>query len=203
MPRSTSTGMPPTPGLLAAILPFALLLLASAAAAQETATVRGIVVDSLTRAPLVDAFVALSEGRRAAVDLEGRFTLCGVAPGAARLTVQSFGYTAREEQIAVVPGDTAQLSMSLHRSGVVRIREGGGPLHPGMVVIVDGVRVFHSPSGCEEAPPGMPTMDWIDPDEIQSVEVMKPSQSVAAYGPGARHGGLLITTRRKAERPAP
>jgi TonB-dependent SusC/RagA subfamily outer membrane receptor len=37
----------------------------------------------------------------------------------------------------------------------------------------------------------------LDPNEIESVEVLKGAQAVALYGPGAHGGVIILTTKRK------
>lgn len=179
-----------------------LLLLARPASGQEGAVVRGVVVDSATGEPVAGALVAVGAERRASTDGEGRFTLCGLPDGESVVRARTILHDEREEPVVLASGDTARLSVALRRSGVIRIRD-GSTIPPEGLLIVDGVRVFHSWSGCETAPPGMPPWPPLDSDQIDSVEVMKGRQAVARYGPEAKHGALVITTKRKAVRPAP
>jgi TonB-dependent SusC/RagA subfamily outer membrane receptor len=37
----------------------------------------------------------------------------------------------------------------------------------------------------------------LDPNEIESVEILKGTQAVALYGPGAHGGVIILTTKRK------
>ena len=74
---------------------------------------------------------------------------------------------------------------SLNRSGTsVRIRgnalDGGKPLY-----IVDGV----------EAPNN--DISTFNPNDIQSIEVLKNASATAIYGPKAKYGVILITTKKK------
>ena len=181
---------------------FALLLLAGAAAAQEGAVLRGVVVDSATGEPVAGARVAVGDERKASTDGEGRFTLCGLPAGQSVVRARTIFHTEREVPVELVPGDTARLTVALHRSAVIRIRH-GGTVPPEGLLIVDGVRLFHSWSGCETPPPGMPLWRPLDPEDVDSVVVLSGPQAVARYGPEARHGAVVITTKRKAVRPSP
>lgn len=163
---------------------------------------RGVVTDSATGEPVAGAHVAVGADRRASTDGEGRFTLCGLPDGPSVVRVRQAFYSEREEPVELATGDTARVSVALRRSGVIRIRD-GGTVPPEGLLIVDGVRVFHSWSGCETAPPGMPPWRPLDPGDVDSVEVLKGQQAVARYGPEAKHGALVVTTKRGVERPAP
>lgn len=180
---------------------LALLLLAGTAAAQEGAVLRGVVVDSATGEPVAGARVEVGAERKASTDPEGRFTLCGLQAGQAVVRARTILYDEREVPVDLASGDTARLSVALHRSGVIRNRETGS-MPPEALLIVDGVRLFHSWSGCETAPPGMPLWRPLDPDEIASVVVVKGQEAVRTYGPEASRGALVITTRRMAEQPS-
>jgi hypothetical protein len=188
------------PRLLLSLL--VLLAAARTAAAQEGAVLRGVVVDSATGAPIEGARVALGSERKASTDRQGRFTLCGLPAGPSAVRARSMFHAEREVPVDLASGDTARVSVVLGRSGVIRVRE-AGDAPPEALLIVDGVRVFHSWSGCETAPPGMPTEVDLDPDEVESLVVLKGAEAVRMYGPDAKHGALVVTTKRKVEPPTP
>ena len=77
---------------------FLLVLVPPALAQGEGQTVRGVVVDRDTRAPLVGATVVVADSEPligAATDVEGRFVLRGVPLGRQTLQVRSLGYAPR------------------------------------------------------------------------------------------------------------
>lgn len=188
------------PRLLLSLL--VLLLLARTAAAQEDAVVRGVVVNSATGEPVVEALVAVGAERRASTDGEGRFTLCRLADGPARVRVWKAFHAEQEVSVELTPGDTAQVSVELRGADRRRLRPDNDAL-PEALLVVDGVPVFHSWSGCETAPPGMRALPALDPEDVESVVVLKGREAVARYGPDARHGAVVVTTDRRAERPVP
>ncbi|MHB1193232.1 MAG: TonB-dependent receptor [Longimicrobiales bacterium] len=82
---------PIAPVLAAALVALAALALAHPAAAQ-TATLRGRVVDAVTRSPVAGADVVVSGARRVLTDAEGRFAVGALSPGMVVVEVGFLGY---------------------------------------------------------------------------------------------------------------
>jgi hypothetical protein len=112
--------------------PMLLVLLALPAAVRaQTAvhapggTLQGVVLDAATGQPVRQALVVLAEGdQRVFTSERGRFTLAGVAPGAARLSIQQIGYRAQAIPLRVDtrPRNTAgaaELVVRLERQALV------------------------------------------------------------------------------------
>ena len=96
---------------LLAVVP---LLLPVAARAQGTATVRGMVADSLGGQPLAGLAVALDgQPGGTATDALGRFRLVGVAAGSYTLRVGGLGYRAQRLPLTLAAGETRELTLGL------------------------------------------------------------------------------------------
>ncbi|QJD78891.1 TonB-dependent receptor [Spirosoma rhododendri] len=86
---------------------FLLLLIPLASLAQTPGTIRGSVVDSTTRKPLLEASVSLLSGRDSSLvtfgitDGDGRFTFTGVKEGNYRVLVSYLGYRSRARRVSV------------------------------------------------------------------------------------------------------
>lgn len=106
------------------------------------------------------------------------------------------------ESVSVAPGVTpgtgtadveAKDGRTIRIRGNAAIRNGGGPdldVSSVPVVFVDGERVRTGP-GTE----GRSLLDDLDPDEIESIEVVKGPAAAALYGEEARNGVVLIRTK--------
>ena len=66
------------------------------------------------------------------------------------------------------------------------------------LLIVDGVRIDNNPNGSASLVGGqvVSRFDDINPEEIESIEVLKGPAASALYGTAAANGVLQITTRR-------
>lgn len=96
------------------------------------------------------------------------------------------------------PGVSASASSGNVGSGVrFRIRGGGGLNGDGQPVIyIDGVRVDNSEIvGFGAGGQGTSALADLDPENIQSIEILKGSASTAIYGTEGSEGVVLITTK--------
>ena len=57
----------------------------------------------------------------------------------------------------------------------------------GVLVYVDGLK----------APDGSKALERLDPNDIESITVLKDSSAVALYGPDAKSGVILVNTKKK------
>jgi len=138
--------------------------------------------DSLTRTQPISSVTQLLEGR---------------VPG---LTV---------EHTSGAPGDPSRLRLR----GTSSMLKNNDP-----IVIVDGVRVHYSQSDSTSAnlasgrnsagtfvgqPTGAPSpLDQIDPQAIQTIEVLKGPSAATLYGPDAANGVIVITMKKGQSGPA-
>ena len=100
------------PALAAPLLGAALLVFAASAAAQ-TGTLAGRVVGT-DGAPLAGANVQVEGTERgAATDLDGRFEILGLAPGAYRVVATVLGYAPGVQRVEVAAGGRAEVGLVL------------------------------------------------------------------------------------------
>lgn len=103
-----------------------------------------------------------------------------------------------------VPGLTVQ-----HTSGApgdpsrLRLRGAGSPLRNNdPIVFVDGIRVYAEQSAARSANlagGGYATpspLDYIDPNSIEKIDVLKGPSAATLYGPDAANGVIVITTKK-------
>lgn len=175
-------------------------LLSPAGADAQTGRLRGMVVDARTGAP-VEAAVARVGERSTGTAADGRFELCRLPAGEVRLEVAATGFARVDTLVGIDPASPGDAFVVLRRyeasdsTFVIVAPRSPTPAHQALF-IVDGVRVFYSASGCEEPPPGVPVLEHVDPDDIETVQIMKGPAAVERYGPDAAYGAILITTRR-------
>jgi TonB-dependent SusC/RagA subfamily outer membrane receptor len=62
---------------------------------------------------------------------------------------------------------------------------------------VDGVVVGLQSDSTIEHSVAERHLSELDPNEIESIEVLKAPQAVALYGPGGHYGVVIIMTKRK------
>ncbi len=111
------------------VVPFTALLVATLATAlpaqiaAQTATLTGVVSDAQDGGPLVGAtVVVIPEGQTAlvgggAADLDGRYSVLGLAPGSYVVKVTFVGYNAFETVVALTAGQTRTLNVELLQGG--------------------------------------------------------------------------------------
>ncbi len=91
-----------------------------------------------------------------------------------------------------------QLSNALagQMAGVTVIQRTGQPGASAGVINVRGVGSFGATSGALVIVDGIPgTMDNIDPNDVESISVLKDASSAAIYGSRAANGVILVTTK--------
>ena len=106
--------------------------------AGAPARIEGIVVDE-SGAPLPGVQVVLLMRDRQigtiTADVNGKFTFAGLAPDAYTVIATLTGFTTATQQIAVLAGRTATVTLTLRVSGVaetVTVSSGGAPLQASM-----------------------------------------------------------------------
>src|SRR5690348_682414 len=101
------------------IPPLVALLCASAAAAQNTATISGQVSDSASKAPLqgVEVFYATDATSPAIgstrTNAEGRYTLANVAAGTFSVSARLVGFAPKTQRVTVAAGATQTVDFAL------------------------------------------------------------------------------------------
>lgn len=186
---------------------FAAGMAAAAPLAAQDGRVAGALVDAATGGRVEGAVVrstATATPRETVTDSEGRFALCRLPEGDVPLQVAASGYVRLDTILRVEGGETTELRMRVRPGApgesatIVLDRGRSVPLHRALF-IVDGVRVFFSPSGCEDPPPGVPVLDHLEPDHIERIEVVRGPVAVERFGAEAGNGVVLVTTRRGAD----
>jgi hypothetical protein len=168
----------------------------------RTRVVRGRVVDHGTGAPLAGASVRL-DGREVTAGHDGEFRLCGVAPGRVVARVAAGGYGADSAAVTITTRDTVLL-LRLRRTspgGETRFdfsAPSGTNPYNGPLVILDGERVLIDVTRCWAPRAGERRIDALRPEEMESLYVIKGGEAMTRYGPDARNGALLITSKAAA-----
>ena len=85
---------------------------------------------------------------------------------------------------------------------VVICQRSGPTDHPALLV-VDGVRLGLRPDGTIDHEAAGRALSKLDPNRIESIEVLKGEAAVARFGPGAHAGAVLISTRPDSSRKGP
>ncbi len=94
-----------------------LFALVGVAWAATTGTVRGVVVDAQTGAPLVSVNVIVSGTLRgAATDGQGRFVITHLPPGRVTLVAKMIGYEPATQEVTVRPGEAVTVRFELQPS---------------------------------------------------------------------------------------
>src|SRR5262245_41115767 len=87
---------------------------AAPAAAQQTGRVTGLVIDSLSRAPLAGVQVYLEGSTLGALTRQnGRYVILGVPPGRYQLRAERIGMTQAARPIVLDPGGTVEADFAL------------------------------------------------------------------------------------------
>jgi hypothetical protein len=180
----------------------------------RTVAIAGRVTDANSGQPIAAAQVYIeAKGLGVLTRQDGSYVLRNIPAGSHTVTVQRIGY--REESSEVNPpglwdGPSAVLDFRLSEVALelpglvvnatrrplkertsITIR---GPSSFDLVnrplIYIDGVR---QDTGSDSSP-----LDELDPDEIESIEVMRGDEAIARYGGEARRGVILITLKEEA-----
>ena len=102
----------------------------------------------------------------------------------------------KAEQIASRPVSSASAAMAGTMPGVTAIQQSGAPGSQKASITVRGKNTINaaSPLVIVDGVPG--SMDNIDPQDIESISVLKDAASSAIYGVQAASGVILITTKK-------
>ncbi len=186
---------------------FACLTASSAHGQDRTRVVRGRVVDHGTGAPLMGASVRL-DGRVVDADHNGEFRLCGVAPGRVVARVAASGYGADSAGVTITNRDTTLL-LRLRRTSPGAESGFGLPAQRGTnpynrpLMILDGERVLLDVTRCWAPRMGERRIDDVRLEEMESLYVIKGAEAMTRFGPDARNGVIVITTKAAARRARP
>lgn len=238
------------------------LLVPTVGFAQGTAGVTGRVVDSTSGQPVAGARVTVvGTTVGATTDLNGRYSLQGMAGGTITLRAQRIGFAQREREVILLEGATvtadfalsaaatvlpevvvtgygtdsrANLSTSVAsvtaaevantplagvdaaiqgRAAGVQVTQNAGNPGNGITVrirgsasisasnqplyVIDGVPMLRDDfSQLGVGGQDLTAVTGINPDEIESIDVLKDAASAAIYGSRASNGVIMITTKR-------
>ncbi len=105
--------------LLGPAIAMLLVALPDPAAAQQTGTIQGRVVESGTQRPLSGTQVSLvGTPRGQLTNAQGEYMLLNVPAGEHRVSVQFIGYSAKETTVRVDPGQTARADFALELTAI-------------------------------------------------------------------------------------
>ncbi|MBA2762204.1 MAG: SusC/RagA family TonB-linked outer membrane protein [Segetibacter sp.] len=100
------------------------------------------------------------------------------------------------EQLADRPVTQLSNALAGQMAGVTVIQRSGQPGASAGVVNVRGVGSFGASSGALVIVDGIPgSMNDIDPNDVESISVLKDASSAAIYGSRAANGVILVTTK--------
>lgn len=180
---------------------LSLCLAPAAALAQPNAEVSGTVVDARTGVPVAGAAVSAG-GRRTGTDDDGGFRLCGLPAGETTVRAEAHRHHPAAASVILAPGGGAAVTLGLEPdtarpTSIILDRRPYAPRpSPPPMYILDGERVFFMMTGCETPVPGIRVIEEIPADDITEIQVFRDDEAVARYGPEARRGVVIITTRR-------
>ena len=183
-----------------ALAVLALCLAPAAAVAQPDAEVSGTVVDARTGLPLAGAAVSAG-ARRTGTDDAGGFRLCRLPSGETEVRAEAHRHHSAAASVVLAPGGGAAVTLGLEPDtagpmSIVLDRSHAPRPSPPPMYILDGERVFFMMTGCETLVPGIRVIEEIPTDDITAIQVFRDDEAVARYGPEAREGVVIITTRR-------
>jgi hypothetical protein len=93
---------------------FLLLFMGISPSMLAQTTIRGVVVDSVTREPLIGANVYVpGTSLGSATNREGEFRIIGVPAGSVRLRFSYVGYTGKQMTVTAVEGGTVEVTVGL------------------------------------------------------------------------------------------
>src|SRR5437867_5235378 len=147
-------------------------------AQQPTGTVRGRVTDNSTQQPIAGAIIAVGNRSTQTRD-DGRFTIGGIAAGSDLSRVKMIGYVQNND-----PGG----GLSIRIRGATSVNASSEPLY-----VVDGVPLGNGAGGGLSA--GRDPLNYLNPNDIESVTVLRDASAAAIYGSNAANGVVLITTK--------
>jgi len=100
------------------------------------------------------------------------------------------------EQLADRPVTQLSNALAGQMAGVTVIQRSGQPGASAGVINVRGVGSFGASSGALVIVDGIPgSMNDIDPNDVESISVLKDASSAAIYGSRAANGVILVTTK--------
>ena len=141
-------------GAVTFLIAVLLLGLSHPAVAQTpgTATLKGVVLDARTSAPLGKILVAVEDGPSVETAADGTFTLSGITPGMVRLYVSAVGYGLVQRTVELSPGAVVDLRIPLS--------EGAATYTETVTVNADRFR---------RADPGVPGQQTLGSAELQNL----------------------------------
>jgi hypothetical protein len=92
----------------------------------------------------------------------------------------------------VAPSQTATSTGKPVR--IVICQPGGRTNHPALWVL-DGVKLGLRPDGTVDHEAAQRALSKLDPNRIESIQVLKGEAAIARFGPGAHQGAVLFVTR--------
>ena len=78
-----------------------------------TGSIKGMVTDSLTGAPIAGGIVKLSDGLATPTDVNGNFSFPAVPYGTYTITASAIGYLSHDQAVTVKPGHQTTLNFQL------------------------------------------------------------------------------------------
>ncbi len=171
-------------------------------------TLRGSVIDKEYGEEIAGATVFIPEiDRGLATDALGRFTINGIPNGVYKVVVSFVGYNTYEGMVSFGnSGIELNVQMATSFTGLEELVVSGYAITPesenrGFDVQVRGNTNLAAVSDPLYVVDGQITtegLDSINPDDIESLEVLKDEEAVALYGSRGASGVVIITTKNYA-----
>src|SRR5437667_61383 len=145
-----------------------LVCAAQLGAQQPTGTIRGRVTDNATQQPI--SAVTVTVGSRAAqTQPDGRYLIAGVQ---------------------VVDNNEPGGGLRIRIRGATSVNASSDPLY-----VIDGMPVTSTLSAGRDSL-SRDALNFLNPDDIESITVLKDASAAAIYGANAANGVVLITTKK-------
>jgi TonB-linked SusC/RagA family outer membrane protein len=147
----------------------------------------------LTAAPAsLEAVVATATGAQRKIELGNTVESINAAQRAETVPVRTMGemLTAQATGVQVIPATVTGTASRIRIRGQASRARSNDPIY-----FVDGVRINTSTGGIDGA--GTPSrLNDINPEEIESIEIVKGPSASTLYGTDAANGVIVITTKR-------
>jgi len=142
----------------------------------------------------LEAVVTTATGQQRRIELGNSVAAVDVTARIESAPVKSFG----ELLNAQAPGVQVQVGNSTGATSRVRIRGiSSTALSNDPIYIIDGVRMTNTIGGAGTGGGSVPSrVNDINPEEIESIEVVKGPSAATLYGTDAANGVIVLTTRR-------
>jgi len=147
---------------------------------QATIAGRGTIDVTMARIPYLDEVVVTAYAEQRRADITGAVASVDVAS-----TARQTGASVLQRLDAAVPGITVNAGGSPGARSTVRVRGVSSFQNNDPLYVVDGMALSDS------------YINWLNPDDITSIQVLKDASSASIYGARASNGVIVIETTKR------